>query len=187
MFHHATPKSATFAVTHVLFINRMCVFVQFVSATYYNFIIRQLEALTHRALSCSLFTHVTWLPLPLPLQEVEDVQQWAFKAAASALEVIPRTLAQNCGTNVVRVLTQLRVSTGPLVLSIPAASDRGSNPSNRRTSAGTDCLFMFTTSWWSPAPLLSTCAKGMSLLPSYFYLTAVLAVPPLYSKSRFWK
>eukprot|EP00904_Undaria_pinnatifida_P013643 jgi/Undpi1/9409/HiC_scaffold_27.g11866.m1 len=41
-------------------------------------------------------------------QEVEGVQQWAFKAAASALEVIPRTLAQNCGTNVVRVLTQLR-------------------------------------------------------------------------------
>ncbi len=43
------------------------------------------------------------------LQEVEGVQQWAFKAAASALEVIPRTLAQNCGANVVRVLTQLRV------------------------------------------------------------------------------
>lgn len=43
-------------------------------------------------------------------QEIEGVQQWAFKAAAAALEVIPRTLAQNCGTNVVRVLTQLRVS-----------------------------------------------------------------------------
>ena len=43
-------------------------------------------------------------------QEVEGMQQWAFKAAASALEVIPRTLAQNCGANVVRVLTQLRVS-----------------------------------------------------------------------------
>lgn len=42
-------------------------------------------------------------------QSVEGVQQWAFKAAASALEVIPRTLAQNCGANVVRVLTQLRV------------------------------------------------------------------------------
>lgn len=41
---------------------------------------------------------------------MEGVQQWAFKAAASALEVIPRTLAQNCGANVVRVLTQLRVS-----------------------------------------------------------------------------
>lgn len=40
---------------------------------------------------------------------MEGVQQWAFKAAAAALEVIPRTLAQNCGANVVRVLTQLRV------------------------------------------------------------------------------
>lgn len=48
---------------------------------------------------------------------MEGVQQWAFKAAASALEVIPRTLAQNCGTNVVRVLTQLRVRTGLLVVS----------------------------------------------------------------------
>lgn len=45
------------------------------------------------------------------LQGVEGMQQWAFKAAASALEVIPRTLAQNCGANVVRVLTQLRVRT----------------------------------------------------------------------------
>jgi T-complex protein 1 subunit gamma len=28
---------------------------------------------------------------------------------ASTLEVIPRTLAQNCGGNVVRILTELRV------------------------------------------------------------------------------
>ncbi|CAM9526386.1 unnamed protein product [Choristocarpus tenellus] len=45
-------------------------------------------------------------------QNVEGVQQWSFKAAASALEVIPRTLAQNCGANVVRALTQLRVREG---------------------------------------------------------------------------
>lgn len=54
---------------------------------------------------------IPWWPcLLLIVQEVEGTQQWAFKAAASALEVIPRTLAQNCGANVVRVLTQLRVS-----------------------------------------------------------------------------
>lgn len=40
--------------------------------------------------------------------EVEGVQQWPYKAVGEALEVIPRTLAQNCGTNVLRIMTQLR-------------------------------------------------------------------------------
>lgn len=39
---------------------------------------------------------------------IEGVQQWPFKALASALEVIPRTLAQNCGADVVRIMTDLR-------------------------------------------------------------------------------
>ncbi|CAI2364205.1 unnamed protein product [Moneuplotes crassus] len=41
-------------------------------------------------------------------KEVEGLQQWPFKALATALEVIPRTLAQNCGGNVVRLMTELR-------------------------------------------------------------------------------
>lgn len=41
-------------------------------------------------------------------QTIEGVTQWPFKALASSLEVIPRTLAQNCGADVVRVLTELR-------------------------------------------------------------------------------
>ena len=41
-------------------------------------------------------------------QNIEGTQQWPFKALASALEVIPRTLAQNCGAEVVRVMTELR-------------------------------------------------------------------------------
>lgn len=36
------------------------------------------------------------------------VGQWPYKAVALALEVIPRTLAQNCGSNSVRLITQLR-------------------------------------------------------------------------------
>jgi len=40
--------------------------------------------------------------------EAEGVGQWPMQAVARAMEVIPRTLAQNCGANVVRVLTELR-------------------------------------------------------------------------------
>lgn len=36
------------------------------------------------------------------------VEQWPYKAVASALEIIPRTLAQNCGANTIRTLTALR-------------------------------------------------------------------------------
>ncbi|XP_011496267.1 PREDICTED: T-complex protein 1 subunit gamma [Ceratosolen solmsi marchali] len=36
------------------------------------------------------------------------VEQWPYKAVAQALEVIPRTLAQNCGANTVRTMTALR-------------------------------------------------------------------------------
>jgi len=39
---------------------------------------------------------------------VEGVQQWIYKSVASALEVIPTTLAQNCGAKVIKVLTELR-------------------------------------------------------------------------------
>jgi T-complex protein 1 subunit gamma len=41
-------------------------------------------------------------------QKIEGTMQWPFKALASALEVIPRTLAQNCGADVVRIITELR-------------------------------------------------------------------------------
>lgn len=41
-------------------------------------------------------------------RSVEGVQQWPYKAVADAMEVIPRTLAQNAGTSPIRVLTRLR-------------------------------------------------------------------------------
>lgn len=34
--------------------------------------------------------------------------QWPYEAAAIAFEAIPRTLAQNCGVNVIRTMTTLR-------------------------------------------------------------------------------
>lgn len=39
---------------------------------------------------------------------IEGVEQWPFKAVAIALEVIPRTLIENCGAQMIRLLTELR-------------------------------------------------------------------------------
>eukprot|EP00898_Chlorokybus_atmophyticus_P008653 jgi/Chlat1/878/Chrsp107S01319 len=39
---------------------------------------------------------------------IEGVEQWPYRAVGAALEVIPRTLAQNCGANVIRTITKLR-------------------------------------------------------------------------------
>lgn len=41
-------------------------------------------------------------------KSIPGVAQYPYAALAIALEVIPRTLIQNCGTNVVRTLTELR-------------------------------------------------------------------------------
>lgn len=38
------------------------------------------------------------------------VQQMIYGAMARALEVIPRTLAKNCGANVLRLVTELRAN-----------------------------------------------------------------------------
>ena len=40
--------------------------------------------------------------------QIEGVEQQPYRAVGVALEVIPRTLAQNCGANVIRTLTKLR-------------------------------------------------------------------------------
>lgn len=37
-----------------------------------------------------------------------DSEQWPYEAAAIAFEAIPRTLAQNCGVNVIRTMTALQ-------------------------------------------------------------------------------
>lgn len=54
---------------------------------------------TEMALSCMLRTKAL---------EMEGVKQYPYKAAAEAMEVVPRTLIQNCGANIIRTITQLR-------------------------------------------------------------------------------
>lgn len=39
---------------------------------------------------------------------IEGMEQFPYRAVASGMEVIPRTLAQNCGVNVIRTITTLR-------------------------------------------------------------------------------
>jgi T-complex protein 1 subunit gamma len=39
---------------------------------------------------------------------VTGIHQWPFRALARSFEVIPRTLIQNCGANIIRTLTALR-------------------------------------------------------------------------------
>ncbi len=40
--------------------------------------------------------------------------QLPYRAVAQALEVIPRTLAQNCGVNVIRTMTALQAKVSAL-------------------------------------------------------------------------
>ena len=46
--------------------------------------------------------------LGLKAETLNGVIQWPYKAVTSALEIIPRTLAQNCGANTIRTITALR-------------------------------------------------------------------------------
>jgi len=41
-------------------------------------------------------------------KSVDGVQQWPFRAVGIALEVIPKTLIENCGAQTIRLLTELR-------------------------------------------------------------------------------
>lgn len=42
------------------------------------------------------------------VDSLESIAKWPYAAIGTALEVIPRTLAQNCGASVIRLLTELR-------------------------------------------------------------------------------
>lgn len=43
-------------------------------------------------------------------KSLTGVIQWPYRAVAKAVEIIPKSLIQNCGVNSIRTLTALRVS-----------------------------------------------------------------------------
>ena len=49
-------------------------------------------------------------------KSITGVIQWPYKAVAKAVEIIPKTLIQNCGVNSIRTLTALRVSMSGIYL-----------------------------------------------------------------------
>lgn len=53
--------------------------------------------------------HCLFQHLKEKAKSITGIHQWPYQAVANALEVIPRTLVQNCGANPVRTLTPLRV------------------------------------------------------------------------------
>ena len=54
---------------------------------------------TEMALSCALAKKA---------KSVSGAQQGPYREVATALEVIPRTLSENCGANTIRLITELR-------------------------------------------------------------------------------
>ena len=51
-------------------------------------------------------------------KNVPNMIHHAYKAVANSLEIIPRTLIQNCGANIIRTITSLRVCTLITLLSL---------------------------------------------------------------------
>lgn len=71
---------------------------------------------------------------------LEGSLQGAYRAVGQALEVIPRTLAQNCGANVIRTLTKLRAKHADTPL-CPFGID-----GDRGASSWTHCIVPLHTS-----------------------------------------
>jgi T-complex protein 1 subunit gamma len=59
---------------------------------------------------------------------MEGIQQGPFLAVGEAMEVIPRTLAQNCGVSVIRTVTQLRAKHAAAYEEIEKNGENGAFP-----------------------------------------------------------
>ena len=58
-------------------------------------------------------------------QKIKGIQQDPYKAVGEAMEIIPQTLAQNCGVSVIRTITQLRAKHAEAYDAHMAGEDKG--------------------------------------------------------------
>lgn len=89
------------------------------------------------------------------------VEQWPYRAVAQALEVIPRTLIQNCGASTIRVLTSLRVRPGSCGAAPPTPGLLWTSSLSRGSCGGGS----FSLLLWSPSCCPPSSHGGRSFLP----------------------
>lgn len=99
---------------------------------------------------------------------VEGISKWPYAAVAAALEVIPRTLAQNCGANVIRLLTELRTK--------HTQADGSSWGVNGTTGAAAD---MYKLGIWEPY-----CVKTQTLKTAIESACLILRIDDVVSGTR---
>lgn len=65
------------------------------------------------ALKCSMkqILNALFQALNEKAKSITGIHQWPYRAVSRALEVVPKTLIQNCGASTIRTLTALRVGT----------------------------------------------------------------------------
>ena len=60
-------------------------------------------------------------------KSLKGIQQAPFIAVGDAMEVIPRTLAQNCGVSVIRTITELRAKHAAALAETPSTATEKNN------------------------------------------------------------
>jgi T-complex protein 1 subunit gamma len=102
------------------------------------------------------------------LDSVEGIAKWPYGAVAAAMEVIPRTLAENCGANVIRLLTELR-----------AKHDSGEGSSWGVDGCTGQAVDMYKLGIWEPY-----CVKSQTLKTAIESACLILRIDDVVSGTR---
>mmetsp|Transcript_32792 Transcript_32792/g.72211 ORF Transcript_32792/g.72211 Transcript_32792/m.72211 type:complete len:529 (+) Transcript_32792:167-1753(+) len=102
------------------------------------------------------------------LDSVEGIAKWPYAAVAAAMEVIPRTLAENCGANVIRLLTELR-----------AKHDSGEGSSWGVDGCTGQAVDMYKLGIWEPY-----CVKSQTLKTAIESACLILRIDDVVSGTR---
>jgi len=71
-------------------------------------------------------------------KSIPGIAQYPYQAVAIALEVIPRTLIQNCGADIIKTLTNLRAKHASAAASTSTPSDKGGSAGEHSHTWGID-------------------------------------------------